>query len=184
MPGQGGSLLSGELCSLYPGQSGILCPLFAYNAPHFPVQPPQEWLDKVLEREPGIDKTRAKLVAFIEHMDYGIGQVVAALKKSGQYENTLIVFTSDNGGHLPNKANNGLNRDGKQSMYEGGLRVPTCVSWPNFIQPRTSSNQVNLSMDLYPTLLEVAGVNLFLGQISIHNLDCFAECKKHWILKS
>ena len=132
----------------------------AYNAPHFPVQPPQEWLDKVLKREPGIDETRAKLVAFIEHMDEGIGQVVTALKKSGQYDNTIIVFTSDNGGHLPSKANNGPTRDGKQSMYEGGLRVPTCISWPKVIQPGTSSSQVNLSMDLYPTLLEVAGVSL------------------------
>ena len=122
----------------------------AYNAPHFPVQPPQEWLDKVLKREPGIDETRAKLVAFIEHMDEGIGQVVTALKKSGQYDNTIIVFTSDNGGHLPSKANNGPTRDGKQSMYEGGLRVPTCISWPKVIQPGTSSSQVNLSMDLYP----------------------------------
>lgn len=132
----------------------------AYNAPHFPVQPPQEWLDKVLKREPGIDETRAKLVAFIEHMDEGIGQVVTALKKSGQYDNTIIVFTSDNGGHLPSKANNGPTRDGKQSMYEGGLRVPTCISWPKVIRAGTSSSQVNLSMDLYPTLLEVAGVNL------------------------
>ncbi len=144
-------------------QAGEKQPFFlylAYNAPHFPVQPPQEWLDKVLAREPGIDETRAKLVAFIEHMDHGIGQVVAALKKSGQYKNTLIVFTSDNGGYLTNKAYNGPNRDGKGSMYEGGLRVPTCISWPQFIPTGTSSDQVNLSMDLYPTLLEVAGVNL------------------------
>ncbi len=132
----------------------------AYNAPHFPVQPPEEWLQKVKQREPGIDETRAKLVAFIEHMDDGIGQVVKALKESGQYENTLIVFTSDNGGHLPSMANNGPTRDGKQSMYEGGLRVPTGIAWPGKIKPGTASDQVNLSMDLYPTLLEVAGVEI------------------------
>jgi arylsulfatase A-like enzyme len=130
----------------------------AYNAPHFPVQPPEEWLQKVKQREPGIEETRAELVAFIEHMDDGIGQVIEALKESGQYENTLIIFTSDNGGHLPSLANNGPLRNGKQSMYEGGLRVPTCISWPGRIQAGTASDQVNLSMDLYPTLLEVAGV--------------------------
>jgi arylsulfatase A-like enzyme len=130
----------------------------AYNAPHFPVQPPQEWLNKVIHRAPGMDETRAKLVAFIEHLDHGIGQVVTALKESGQYENTIIVFTSDNGGHLPSKAHNGPTRDGKGSMYEGGLKVPTCISWPKYIQAGTSSEQVNLSMDLYPTVLEAAGI--------------------------
>ncbi|NND32588.1 MAG: sulfatase-like hydrolase/transferase, partial [Saprospiraceae bacterium] len=129
----------------------------AYNAPHFPVQPPGEWLDKVKARETNIDDTRAKLVAFIEHMDDGIGQVLAALKESGQYENTIIIFSSDNGGHMPSKANNGPTRDGKQSMYEGGLRVPTAISWPGKIKPRSTSDQVLLSMDLYPTLLEIAG---------------------------
>jgi len=129
----------------------------AYNAPHFPVQPPEDWLKKVEAREKGIDETRAKLVAFIEHMDDGIGKVITALKESGQYESTLIIFSSDNGGHLPSKANNGPLRDGKQSMYEGGLKVPTCMSWPNKITPGSTSNTNLLSMDIYPTLLEVAG---------------------------
>lgn len=129
----------------------------AYNAPHFPVQPPQQWLQQVKQRQPGIKDKRAALVAFIEHMDAGIGQVIKALKESGQYDNTLIIFTSDNGGHLPDLANNGPLRDGKQSMYEGGLRVPATVSWPGKIKPGTVSDQVNLSMDIFPTLLEAAG---------------------------
>ena len=129
----------------------------AYNAPHFPVQPPKEWLDKVRKREKGIDETRAKLIAFIEHMDDGIGKVIQALKDSGQYENTIIVFSSDNGGHLPSKANNGPLRDGKQSMYEGGLKVPTAISWPGKIMVGSVSNKMQISMDLYPTLLEIAG---------------------------
>jgi arylsulfatase A-like enzyme len=131
----------------------------AYNAPHFPVQPPTAWLDKVKKREKGIDDTRAKLVAFIEHMDDGIGKVIQALKDSGQYENTVIIFSSDNGGHLPSKANNGPLRDGKQSMYEGGLKVPTAISWPGRIKPGSVSDKMQISMDLYPTLLEIAGSN-------------------------
>ncbi len=129
----------------------------AYNAPHFPVQPPEDWLARVKAREKGMDETRAKLVAFIEHMDDGIGRVIEALKESGQYENTLIVFSSDNGGHLPSKANNGPLRDGKQSMYEGGLKVPTCISWPGKIKANSINTNNRLSMDIYPTLLEVAG---------------------------
>ncbi len=129
----------------------------AYNAPHSPVQPPQNWLDKVLKREKGIDSTRAKLVAFIEHMDDGIGKVIKALKDSDQYENTIIVFTSDNGGHIPSKANNGPLRDGKQSMYEGGLKVPTCISWPGQIEAGSISKNNWMTMDIYPTLLEIAG---------------------------
>ncbi len=130
----------------------------AYNAPHFPVQPPADWLRRVQEREPNISPKRAELVAFIEHLDDGIGKVIQALKATGQYDNTLIVFTSDNGGHLPSLANNGPTRDGKQSMYEGGLRVPTAIAWPGKIKAGTVSAQVNLSMDLFPTLLEVAGL--------------------------
>lgn len=130
----------------------------AYNAPHFPVQPPQAWLDKVIARNPGINEKRAKLVALIEHLDDGIGQVIDALKKSGQYENTIIIFTSDNGGHLPDLANNGELRDGKQSMYEGGIRVPTVITWPKKIEKASSSVQVNLTMDIFPTMLELVGI--------------------------
>lgn len=130
----------------------------AYNAPHDPIQPPAEWLAKVTARQPGINPKRAALVALIEHMDAGIGRVIGALRATGQYDNTLIVFSSDNGGHLPMMANNGPLRAGKESMYEGGLRVPACVAWPGHIKSGSVSEQVNLSMDLYPTLLAVAGV--------------------------
>ncbi len=132
----------------------------SYNAPHFPVQPPQDYIDKVKKREPGISETRAKLVAFIEQTDDAIGKLIHTLKETGQYDNTLIIFTSDNGGHLPTGANNGPARDGKQSMYEGGLRVPAAVSWPAKIKAGTVSAQINLSMDIFPTLAELAGVKI------------------------
>ncbi|MBT5847294.1 MAG: sulfatase-like hydrolase/transferase, partial [Verrucomicrobiales bacterium] len=99
----------------------------AYNAPHTPIQPPPDWLAKVKAREKGIAEPRAKLVALIEHMDDGIGKVIATLKANGQYENTLIIFSSDNGGQLNVGARCGNHRGGKQDMYEGGLKVPTCA---------------------------------------------------------
>lgn len=132
----------------------------AYNAPHFPVQPPQEWLDKVVAREKGIDKTRAKLVAFIEHMDHGIGQVIRALKDTNQYDNTLIVFASDNGGHAGSKANVGPYRGYKQDMYEGGLRVPACFVWKGHIEPGGRSDLVAVTFDLFPTVCEAAGATI------------------------
>lgn len=128
-----------------------------YNAPHSPIQPPQEWLDKVKEREPNISDKRAKIVALIEHMDDGIGQVVEALKETGEYENTLIVFTSDNGGANYHGGTNGPLRGQKQDMYEGGLRVPMTAVWPGHIEAGSRSNTVALTMDLYPTIVEAAG---------------------------
>ncbi|MEM1443016.1 MAG: sulfatase-like hydrolase/transferase, partial [Verrucomicrobiota bacterium] len=67
----------------------------AYNAPHTPIQPPEDWLAKVKAREEGIDDDRAALVALIEHLDDGIGRLVQSLKKEGLWENTVTVFTSD-----------------------------------------------------------------------------------------
>ena len=57
----------------------------AYNAPHFPVQPPKEWSDRVRQRNPGLPEKRSNLIAFIEHLDNGIGKVITSLKESGQY---------------------------------------------------------------------------------------------------
>jgi arylsulfatase A-like enzyme len=130
----------------------------AYNAPHSPVQPPEAWLQRVKEREKGIDEKRAKLVALIEHMDDGIGKVLDALEKTGKKDNTLIIFTSDNGGDLANGAHNGPWRDGKQSMYEGGLKVPFIAQWPGKIAPGKTNDLEAVTMDIYPTLLEIAGV--------------------------
>lgn len=130
-----------------------------YNAPHTPIQPPTEWLDKVKQRESGIDEKRAKLVALIEHMDHGIGKVIGTLKQTGLYDNTLIIFTSDNGGQLNAGANNGALRDGKQSVYEGGIRVPTCVVWKGQIAAGSKSDVRTATMDWLPTICEAAGVD-------------------------
>jgi arylsulfatase A-like enzyme len=132
----------------------------AYNAPHTPIQPPRDWLEKVKAREPGISDRRAKLVALIEHMDYGIGRVIDALKKNGQYKNTLTIFSSDNGGQVSVGGTNGNHRGGKQDMYEGGLKVPTCAVWPGKIQAGTRSNLVGITMDLYPTACAAAGASV------------------------
>ncbi len=132
----------------------------AYNAPHTPIQPPDDWLTKVKQREPGINDQRAKLVALIEHMDDGIGRVMTALHANHQAENTLVIFTSDNGGYLKVGASNGALRGSKQEMYEGGLRVPMCAVWPGEIAPGTRSDHMALTMDLFPTVVAAAGAKI------------------------
>lgn len=132
----------------------------AYNAPHTPIQPPTEWFQKVRERDPNLSERRARLIGLIEHMDAGIGRVVDTLRTNGQYQNTFIAFTSDNGGQLNVGANCGPLRGGKQDLYEGGIRVPMCAVWPGQIRAGTASDQITLTMDLFPTVCEVAQVKI------------------------
>ena len=131
----------------------------AYTAPHTPIQPPQEWLDKVVAREQGIDPKRAKLVALIEHMDHEVGRVLDSLLQSGLRDNTLVIFTSDNGGALHAGADNGSWRGSKGSLWEGGIRVPMIASWPGNVSAGTESDTVSITMDLFPTLCEAVGAS-------------------------
>lgn len=129
----------------------------AFNAPHFPIEPPADWLARVKRRAPRLDDKRAINVAFVEHLDDRIGRVLAALEETGLDQDTVVVFTSDNGGSLPHGQNNDPWRDGKQSHYDGGLRVPFMVRWPRGIKAGTRSDYAGLSFDLFPTFLELAG---------------------------
>ncbi len=135
----------------------------AYNAPHSPVQPPAEWLDRVRKERPELTEKRARIAALIEHMDAGVGRVMERLRANGQSDNTLVVFTSDNGGQLETGGTSGGLRGGKQDMYEGGIRVPMCAVWPGRIRAGTQSDRVALSMDLFPTVCEAAGAHLASG---------------------
>lgn len=129
----------------------------AFNAPHFPIEPPAEWLEKVKKRAPQLDEKRAMNVAFVEHLDDRIGQLLAVLKETGLEQSTVVVFSADNGGSLPHAQNNDPWRDGKQSHYDGGLRVPFMVRWPGHIKAGSRSDYSGLNFDLFPTFLELAG---------------------------
>ncbi len=132
----------------------------AYNAPHFPIQPPEEWLSKVEEREQDISKKRAKNVALVEHLDYGIGRVLQALEDKELDKNTIIIFCSDNGGHLPSGASNGDLRGGKQDMYEGGIKVPACFVWKDVFDPGSVCENPGSTMDIFPTLCDITEINI------------------------
>ncbi|MEZ5943487.1 MAG: sulfatase-like hydrolase/transferase [Planctomycetaceae bacterium] len=157
----------------------------AYNAPHTPIQPPEDWLAKVKERDPNMTDRRAKLVALIEHLDHGFGQVLKAVDDSGLRDNTIVIFTSDNGGQLDVGANNGPLRDGKQSVYEGGIKVPCCVRWPGHVEAGSKTQFRAMSMDIYATIAATAGVappeviegRSFLPTILGKEQD---ELREHW----
>ena len=132
----------------------------AYNAPHVPAQPPPYFLERVAQRGAGLSDKRTRLVALIEHLDEGIGKVMEALREHGQDIETLVLFTSDNGGDPRAEADCGDLRGGKREMYEGGIRVPMAAVWPDKVRPGASSNRLALTMDLFPTICTVAGLTV------------------------
>ncbi|MCX7824957.1 MAG: sulfatase-like hydrolase/transferase [Verrucomicrobiae bacterium] len=159
--GHATDLFTGWACDYLAERAKSGKPFFlylAYNAPHDPIQPPPEWLAKVTAREPGISEQRARLVALIEHMDSGVGQVLDTLDRLKLAENTLVIFTSDNGGALQFGANNGPWRSGKTHVYEGGLRVPGVARWPGRVAPGSRTTRVTLTMDIFATALDAAGL--------------------------
>jgi arylsulfatase A-like enzyme len=132
----------------------------AYNAPHFPIEPPAEWLAGVRQRAPDLSEERARNVAFVEHLDANIGRVLDAIRELGLDRTTVVAFTADNGGSLPHAQHNDPWRGGKQSHYDGGLRVPFVMRWPPGIAAGSRSGYQGLVFDLFPTFLELAGAPL------------------------
>lgn len=130
----------------------------AFNAPHFPIEPPQEWLDRVKQRHPDLEEKRATNVAFVEHLDARIGQVLKTLDETGLAQNTVVIFTADNGGSLPHGQSNHPWRGGKQDHYDGGLRVPFIVRWPGHVTAGSRQDYAGLGFDSAATFLELAGV--------------------------
>jgi arylsulfatase A-like enzyme len=135
-------------------------PLFLYvpfNAPHAPMQAQSQ----DLQRYAGItDPGRRKFAAMVSSMDDAIGIIVEAIEKKGLSESTLIVFTSDNGGRMSLGANNDPLRGGKNTLYEGGVRVPALAVWPGQLTPGSVVNEPLHMTDWYPTLLKLAGASL------------------------
>jgi arylsulfatase A-like enzyme len=132
-------------------------PFFAYlafNAVHAPLQAPA---DEIAKFNTG-DKNRDTLLAMGKRLDDAIGRIVATLKQTGAWENTLLFFISDNGGPLAQTADNTPLRGGKHSDYEGGIRVPFLVCWPAQLKPGESQAVVS-SLDVLPTALAAAGVS-------------------------
>ena len=159
-------------------------PFFLYWAtpiPHAPLQAPQEWIDKYVEKfgdeDPYLGSKgyfphrypHAAYAAMVSYFDNQVGLLLEQLKVLNIHENTLVIFSSDNGPTF----NGGTDSEwfdsakpfiskqgwGKGSVHEGGIRVPMIASWPGKIQPGTISNHISSFYDVLPTLCEVAGIS-------------------------
>lgn len=97
------------------------------------------------------------LAAMLESIDHGIGLIDAKLHELGLAENTIFVFSSDNGGET-NVTSNAPLRGGKSQLYEGGIRVPMIVRWPGQVPAGSSCHEPTMNVDFYPTLLDAAGI--------------------------
>jgi arylsulfatase A-like enzyme len=160
-----------------------------HYAPHIPIQAPEPIVEKYRTKAkklglngkdimvPGepypIEKKRDKRVtrrtvqsdpvyaAMIENLDTNVGRLLELIEKSGRADNTVVVFTSDNGGVSTSEGSPTCNaplRDGKGFLYEGGIRVPLIIKWPGSkIPPGVIYSGTATSADLMPTLLEMAG---------------------------
>jgi arylsulfatase A-like enzyme len=106
----------------------------------------------------------------IEAMDDSIGRILATLDRLKLADDTLVVFTSDNGGYSGVADNRPL-RKGKGFLYEGGIRIPLIVRWPGHVKPGTVSNQPVISMDYFPTFLDVAGVETNAPQAALDGVS-------------
>ncbi|MEZ6107557.1 MAG: arylsulfatase [Pirellulaceae bacterium] len=165
-PGYSTDLIADEASRQVRAHDFSAQPLFlyvAFNAPHSPYQTPEE-------DDPGLPdtlpQTRRDFARMVRALDRGVGRLVAALEEQGVMDNTIIVFSSDNGGVAPRqRADNRPFRDGKGSVYEGGVRSNGFIWYPGKIEAR----QVELPMhtvDWYPTLVHAAG-----GEVHKDNLD-------------
>jgi arylsulfatase A-like enzyme len=158
-------------------------PFFLYWAtpiPHVPLQAPREWVDyyvnKFGDEEPYLgDRSyyphrypRAAYAAMVSYLDNNVGKLVQQLKDLGLYENTLIIFTSDNGPTFnggsdspwfnsakPFRSEHGY---GKAFLHEGGIRVPMIATWPNVIPAGAVSDHMSVFYDVMPTLTDITGI--------------------------
>lgn len=132
----------------------------AYNAPHWPYQPPDRpsvarGNAAHLMPHDSATSTRADYVAMVERMDRGVGEILRTLDRRGLARNTLVIFTNDNGGEW--LASNGPLFNRKWTVWEGGIRVPAILRWPGRIKPGTVSGQVGITMDLSASILAATG---------------------------
>ncbi len=153
----------------------------AYSVPHYPLNEPEKWT--AIYDETMMYISRKWFAASVTHMDAGIGRIIDALERTGQRENTLVLFISDNGGqkswhsmdeYLGRYAdkphtvlgNNFPLRGWKGDLYEGGIRVPAFLNWPGHLDQGIFDIPVHMT-DWLPTICHIAGCEQELEQLSL-----------------
>jgi arylsulfatase A-like enzyme len=140
-------------------QNEPFCLYVAHEAPHFPFQGPD---DEAIREEgnPGREdrdpeRVKRAYTEMVQVMDDGIGQILDTLEELKLAENTFVFFCSDNG--ALSFGSNGNLRGWKGSLWEGGHRVPAIAWWPGKVQPGTTTDALTITMDVMPTIAELAG---------------------------
>jgi arylsulfatase A len=153
---------SEEVIEFIKRQSGNFFIHWAPYAVHTPIMGPKDLVKKYEAKTPGVQRN-PEYAALVENLDNNVGKLLRFLDESGLRENTLVIFTSDNGGLIANPekpvtVNLGL-RSEKGYPYEGGIRVPTIVSLPGRIPQGSVEETPIITMDLMPTILDFLGEN-------------------------
>ena len=154
-------------------------PFFVWYAPllpHDPHTPPEDLLEKYIAR--GLPPAQAKYEAMVEWFDQTIGQLVDKLKQTGVYDNTVIIYVTDNGliprtpeMTLPAEWRRPFAPYTKSSPYEGGVRTPIIISWPKKFQPRRDEATLISSIDIVPTILTLTGATRPESPLPLPGLD-------------
>ena len=141
---------------------------------HAPFEAKEHLIEKYRAKaaeDPGNHQTNPVMGAMIETLDDNVGRVLDTLDRLGLADNSLVIFTSDNGGNMYNivegveATSNAPLRNGKGNIYEGGHRVPLVARWPGKIASGTTNNALVTSVDYFPTILEVTGLPQPDGQV-------------------
>lgn len=180
-----GPLLAGKAVDYIRDIAGEKEPFFIYycsQAVHLPHAPPKEFNGvKVAGTTP------SKHLDMVKELDLQMGSLVEALKEEGVYENTVFIFTSDNGGLLRRETlasghqPSDIYRSGKNSCYEGGHRVPLIVHWPGKVKPGQLSSEPVLGLDILSTLAAITGVVVPENQaMDSYNLLPLLRKPKKW----
>lgn len=139
-----------------------------YYSVHTPLQAKEQETEKFRQKETWNGHNNPVYAAMIHSVDRGVGRLMNTLRKLDLKKETLVIFYSDNGGLGGYKENGIVHRDitsqaplrgGKGMFYEGGIRVPLVVRWPGKIEAGSECETPVISLDFYPTLLDVAGIN-------------------------
>ena len=132
---------------------------YAINMPHYPYQPTDKWRNYYKD----VEKPRGDYAAFISTIDERIGFLIDKLEDLGLRDNTIIVYQSDNGYSTETRAfngggNSGPYRGAKSSLFEGGIRLPTIISWKNSLPENRVNDKFMVNIDWLPTIANLSGI--------------------------